>query len=45
MLNTGLSPKMKKDAKKYFLNDNQVKNIMEKMLKETNKKVEKLRLD
>lgn len=36
---------MKKDAKKYFLNDNQVKTIMEKMLDESSKKVDKLRLD
>ena len=36
---------MKKDAKKYFLNDCHVKTIMGKMLDETNKKVDKLRLD
>jgi hypothetical protein len=36
---------MKKDAKKYFICDSQVKTIMEKMLGETSKKVEKLRLD
>ena len=36
---------MKKEAKKSFLNDSHVKAIMNKMLAETNKKVDKLRLD
>jgi hypothetical protein len=45
LVKTGLSPTIKKDAKKSFLNDSQVRTIIDRMLKETNKKVDKLRLD